>query len=1139
MEVGVLGASRIVRDGSPVDLPARKLRSLLAALAVEPGATVTADRLVDLVWGDDAPRGAHGTLHSYISGLRRTLEADLPPGARPQVLVTSDVGYRLAIDRPYVDATAFTDEVRALHRDVAPLDSQFSTGPQAGWPDPHRAAGWLEVLEAALRRWRGQAYADLGDHPDAVAVRHALDELRTTAEEDRALIMLALGDAAGVAAATEQATARHPFRERTWAVHALALARSGRQADALSVTRRLRDGLAEELGLDPGPLVRTLENAILRQDEAILQTLPTLAGSASLSSPTGGLSRVAPEATAITSWQTIGREREHRLLEQTLTEALAGQPSVVVLVGEPGQGKSRLTDDLTQVAKGRDMLVVAGSCSADDGAPPLWPWQPILTALASDSDGDVPPLDLIRLRERLVAEDSVDYAERAFAVSDLIAATVRQRAAARPVLLVVDDLHWADAPTLRALTHLIATVRRGERLAVVLTRRPWPAPTGALADLEVMAARQGARQHVLAGLPEDEAAALIAAVAGAGTLSAEHVRDWWVATGGNPFFLVELARLVGEPGGWSGAVPATVQAVLRHRLAQLPAATQELLVTAACLGQEISLVVLAAVVEPDPSVVDQCLDPAREAGIVRDRDDGVLAFEHALTRDAVLATIPASQLARTHARIAYALSRPDSPVSLMSRPFELARHWLAAGPVHAAQAWPAAAEAARLASASFAHEEAVDLYLAALTAQRLDPRAGRDQRFTLLLQLAEVAAYAGTWQHVVASAVEAIGIAAASGDVPGVARAAVEVTRHSVWTPQEFGEVNEDLIDDLRHALDQTAGEDSVERVRLSLALACQLYYATDRSAEAVALVDQGTAMAQRIGDVELLRWTARSASIALWRSAYVDRRRTLAEEEVVAARQLRDQDAEALALTTATGVALELGDRDGYLQTIGAATRLARRRRLSYLRIALGVVQLSIATLDDSRAVPDLLAELVEVSRQTSVVNHDVFVSSLSFLTMLWNPDAPPDHLDAMVDVSSGDAGAMAVDAAALGLVRLGRLEDAASLLRQVPPGPLIDSWGITWDASIRAEIARALDDRSMAESAAALLRGYRGRLATSGISVVAGPVDGYLALAEATLGHRSAATAAADRAVEQARTWRMSAYLRWLGEHRTRGGW
>lgn len=1138
MEVGVLGASRIVRNGEVVDLSARRIRSLLAALALEPGRTLSADRLVDLIWGESAPRGALGTLHSYVSGLRRLLEPALPARARPEVLLTSDAGYRLALPRGAVDATAFADEVRRLHRQVAPLETQLGTGPDSWWPAPLEAAGWLETLEGALHRWRGQAYADLEDHPDAVAARTALEELRATAEEDRALIMLALGDSAGVAAATEQTTTRNPFRERTWAVHALALARSGRQADALAAIRRLRDVLAEELGLDPGPQVRELENAILRQDEGILKTL-TSASPAASQPPSAESQSTVPDEPRIISWPTIGRDREHRLLEHALDDALAGAPSIAVIVGEPGVGKSRLTEDLSALATARGMLVAVGRCSAGDGAPPLWPWQSILTAVVDDGDGGNAPHALARLRESLVTEDATDHAERSFAVSDLIAGVVRDRAAQQPVLVIVDDVHWADAATLRALSQLVATAGRGQRLAIVVTRRPWPEPAGALADLEVTAARHGARQLVLQGLSATESENLIGRVTGQPAVSTDRVLAWCAATDGNPFFLVELARLAADRDGWNGEVPATVQTVVRRRLDHLPSDTRDPLLVAAALGQRFSLVVLAAVLEIDPWLADERLDPARDAGIVRDRDGGVLEFEHALTRDAVLASTRRSQLSRTHARIAYTLSRPGAPVSDETKPFELARHWIAAGPVHAAQAWTAAVEAARLASAAFAHDEAVDLQLAALAAQRLDPRAGRDERYTLLLQLAETAAYAGIWQHVVPSAVEAVQIAASSHDPSRVARAAAELTRHSVWTPQEFGEVNSDLIDDLRHALGQTDGGDSVERVRLSLALACQLYYAEERAAEALALVDQGIAMARRIGDLELTRWASRTASIALWRSAYLDRRRDLVTQELVAARGLRDQDAEALALTTATGIALKLADREGFRSALDEASRLARRRRLGYLRIALGCIELSLATLSDSPELPALSSDLAEISRQTSVVNHDVFVSSLSFLAQLWNPMAPADHLDEMVAATSSGAGVMAADAAALGLVRLGRTHDASALLTQVRLGPLVDTWACTWDAACRAEIAHALGDRELAGASAAVLRRYRGRLATGGVSIVSGPVDGYLALAEATLDDRTAATAAADRALGLAREWGMTAYAGWLERHRARGGW
>ena len=342
MRVRVLGSTGVEGPQGAVPLPARKPRSILAALALAPGSTTSADRLVDLVWGEDPPAGAHGTLHAYISGLRRVLEPDLAPRARPTVLVTTDDGYRLDLDPGRVDAVAFTREVRARHAALAPLWSQLTTGPDASWPSRHEVGAHVEALEEALRTWTGTAYADLGDHPDVLADRAALDELRATAQEDTALGLLALGEHAAVLAATEQAGGRHPLRERTRSLQALALVRTGRQVEALDVLRGYRELLADELGLDPGPEVRALEEAVLRQSPTLGAWLrpevaarpPTTAtpsaagahaapGTASGAAPT---TATRPTGAPAASWAMVGREPERSVVTEVLGAAVAGTP---------------------------------------------------------------------------------------------------------------------------------------------------------------------------------------------------------------------------------------------------------------------------------------------------------------------------------------------------------------------------------------------------------------------------------------------------------------------------------------------------------------------------------------------------------------------------------------------------------------------------------------------------------------------------------------------------------------------------------------------------------------------------------------------------------------------------------------------
>ena len=502
VQVSVLGATALEGPVGSVDIAARKHRALLAALVLDLGAVVSADRLVELMWGGDAPPGAFGTLHSYVSGLRRLLEPGLQPRAKPTVLLTSDAGYRLALPRASVDATAFVDEVRSRHRVLDPLASQLATGPNVSWPSRAQVEAQVDGLEQVLRTWRGTPYADLADHPDVLAERTALEGLRTTASDDLALGLLALGEHATVLALTEQSITRDPLRERGWSLHALALARAGRQAEALDAIRRLRRLLDDELGLDPGPEVRDLESALLQQDEAVLTGWLRSPGpaeareaSAERSSPPPAPHSHPPTPALSGSGETgerplVGRRRERDAITQLLAEAREGRPGILRIVGEAGAGKSRLVDWAITEATNRGMTAASGSCSADDGAPPLWPWRQLLARL------EVPmPPELSHDHER-GAGDHDTVAERAFATHDAIARALRgaaRDAGSSGLLVVLDDLHWADTPTLRCLAHVVSNLVPGDRVSVVITRRPVVNAGSDLAGLDAALARHGAR----------------------------------------------------------------------------------------------------------------------------------------------------------------------------------------------------------------------------------------------------------------------------------------------------------------------------------------------------------------------------------------------------------------------------------------------------------------------------------------------------------------------------------------------------------------------------------------------------------------------------------------------------------------------
>ena len=249
MEFRILGPTEVLDGRWQVPLPRGRGRALLALLALHAGQPISADRLIDELWGESPPPTARTVVHGLVSRLRAVLE----PGrgrARPGALLqTSGSGYALSIEPDAVDAHRFTrliDEARDAPAEV-------------------RAA----TLSTALALWRGAALADFAYEPFAQRPITALEELRTQAIEDRIEADLESGRTADLVPELELLIAANPFRERLYGLLMLALYRSGRQADALQACRDARSLLLEELGLEPGPALRDLESAILRQDTAL------------------------------------------------------------------------------------------------------------------------------------------------------------------------------------------------------------------------------------------------------------------------------------------------------------------------------------------------------------------------------------------------------------------------------------------------------------------------------------------------------------------------------------------------------------------------------------------------------------------------------------------------------------------------------------------------------------------------------------------------------------------------------------------------------------------------------------------------------------------------------------------------------
>ncbi|MFD5304353.1 MULTISPECIES: BTAD domain-containing putative transcriptional regulator [unclassified Streptomyces] len=242
---GVLGPVTAERAGDALALKGPRHRAVLARLILARRRVVPLDRLVRDLWEEPPPR-AVGAVRTFVGDLRRALEPDRPPRAPARLLVTEGPGYALRAAPDDVDAWRFEAAVAEADR-----------LPAAQAPDR---------LRAALAQWRGPAYAEFAGEEWTRGERSRLTELRLRAVERRAEILVDLGRAAEAVPDLDAHLTEHPWREEAWRLLALALYRTGRQADALAVLRRARDLLARHLGVDPGPGLRRLEARVLAQD---------------------------------------------------------------------------------------------------------------------------------------------------------------------------------------------------------------------------------------------------------------------------------------------------------------------------------------------------------------------------------------------------------------------------------------------------------------------------------------------------------------------------------------------------------------------------------------------------------------------------------------------------------------------------------------------------------------------------------------------------------------------------------------------------------------------------------------------------------------------------------------------------------
>lgn len=1115
MWLGVLGPT-VVRAaaGEPVALRAAKHRALLAALALQPGRPMSADALVDAIWGADPPPSAQATLHTYLSVVRRTLEPALPARAPSRYLVSSDLGYELRLGAGHLDVTDFTRTVEEVHGSLGPLAS--ATAPHTD--DVAAASTALERLEGALALWRGQPYADVNDSELANAERARLADLRLLALEDRATLLIAAGAPERATGELEALTAAHPLRERLWTLLAVAQARTARQADALATLERLRVTLDQELGIEPSPVVRDLQTAILRQE-------PLVSTHSAVGAATPPGAAVVPEPPAadlsVPDWPFVGRDDQLETLGSLLEMASAGTPAFAVLVGEPGAGKSRLATELCLRAGGAGATVLVGRCSQDEDAPPLWPWTSALGRTVAPAG-------------ETSVEGAVDHDAERFQRAQAICADLLRRAADDTVVLLLEDLHWADSSSLRVLRQLCTTAASG-RLLVICTWRRGSTGT-ALGEAAEALARRHATQLDLAGLTDADAREVLSAVAGDpvpdGVAAAVRER-----TDGNPFYLVEYARLAHDERRelaevLEGGLPRNVADVLQRRIRQLPDKAVHALTAGAVAGREFELELVAGLLDVSDHEALDLLEPAIDVQLLHDLGGDRFRFAHALVRDTAYAELAPSRRERMHASLAELLAsspRPDR------RAAEIARHWAAAGSRHAPKAWRAAGHAARIAMAAHAAEDAVVHYRSALELLATDPDAGPRDRWDLLVGYADACRWSTRLIEMNEALDEAVGIADAMGEPELVVGAASIAAEGAVWQVRAYGAVNSEVVSAMRRALAQLSGDDSEVRCRLLMLLAGELFYAR-RPAEIDALVEESIAMARRLGDRRLLLSVLVNGFSTTWRRGTIVARRSMATEALELARAEGDVRTELLARFLLASVRIGLGELDGVEEEVRSVQRQARELRMYFLEMAtITLTQSWAAMRGDEAGIVAGTARLFELDPLISLSQKSDALRGALLVPQIWGRDEDdPTTLEEYI----ANANVPIAPGLTVLLLRKGMTELAAQVWADHRYEMGDDDWFSELHWSFGAEIAVELGDADLGADLYQRLVRLRGQCVISGTGPAHGPADLYLACAAAAAGERALATEHADTAARLCEAWDIPQVARRLDDLRERHG-
>jgi tetratricopeptide (TPR) repeat protein len=678
----------------------------------------------------------------------------------------------------------------------------------------------------------------------------------------------------------------------------------------------------------------------------------------------------------------VGRERELAEATAVLDGALAGQRQLLLLSGEPGIGKTRIVGELAAIAERRGARVCWGRCFEWEGAPAFWPWVEILrhyteavepAELRAQVGGgaafiaqivpevvsslgevpDLPPMNPEQARFRLF---------------DATARLLQSASSHRPLVVVIDDLHWADEASLLLLEFVARELTRARLLLVgayrnVEVRRDHPLAR----SLASMTRTVEPRRIALKGIPVEGVAELIREITGVDPLPST-VAILHDNTEGNPFFVSEIVRLLHAEGQLQSneialAIPESVRDVIGQRLDRLSSRCNQVLKFGAVIGREFSVDLLAHLLGIDIEATLGPIDEALKAQMVEETGTfGRYRFNHALIQTTLYDELTVSERVRLHGQVAEAIERLRGN-DLSSYYGDLSRHF-AASPIgeNLGKAIDYGVLAGRQAEGRVAWESAAQYFSRAAELLQAQPSADPGRRCEVLLALGEAqnragsgagrAVGAGNSAEAAETFMEAARIARAAGLTETFARAAFGIIGPSLAVAQGFSEAS-DLLSQAVAALPHTDSALYAQVLggyaahRWTLLAIGKAPLTPEEQAAIRAHADEAVAVARRLDNASALSYVLHARCNVYFGPDDAEMVAADAEDAVAAAVAADDAQLHALALFDRYQAALFLGDFNTARATADELLRVAPPLKIRYFDYMVGVSQTGLALCD------------------------------------------------------------------------------------------------------------------------------------------------------------------------------------------------